>query len=115
MPIVVLSFDEQSLFSDELKKFLKTPKQQRMERKLNSAMTKQSSAGKASERSKIKHALRAFSPELHAGLQLDLMKKTRAELMRQLSPKAPGSGMRRAKKTYSKKNSKEPGRQKGVS
>ncbi|MCP4243060.1 MAG: hypothetical protein GY772_21105, partial [bacterium] len=85
-----LDFDEEDIVPEELKALLqKPPKQRRLERELHPdllqhAVCKRQS--KVSARLLIRRALCIISPELQEGLQLDLHKSSRAEVMRKLVP-----------------------------
>ena len=55
----------------------------------------------------IKRALQGFSPELAAGLDLDLKKMTRQEVMRRLRPTGAAKKGSQAKKDQGKNKKKE--------
>ncbi len=90
IPVLSVEFDEQHIVSDELKELLlNPPKQRRLQQKLHQEIVDRAvhkRQSKVTGRMLIRRALSSFAPELHTGLQLDLKKKTRAEIMRQLAP-----------------------------
>ena len=100
IPVLELEFTGQEICSDELKALVQeTPKERRLKRELDPEFLKRSIKMRrktVSSRLMIKRALAAFSPEIHQGLQLDLQKFTRQEVMSKL--KASGAGGHKRKK-----------------
>ena len=91
MPVLELDFEGgQEICSEEIRKLIReTPKERRLKKELNPEMVKHAlkrRGGRIGNRFMIKRALAHFSPELYAGLQLDLKKMTRQEVMRRLRP-----------------------------
>ena len=91
MPVLELDFEGgQEICSEEIRKLIQeTPKERRLKKELNPEMVKSAlkTRGKAvGNRFMIKRALAHFSPELYEGLQLDLKKMSRQEVMRRLRP-----------------------------
>ena len=94
--------------SEELKTLIaETPKERRLQKKLNPQMVKSALKGRGraiGNRFMIKHALADFSPELYEGLQTDLKKKSRLEVMQRLRP--TGASKTKQQKIDKKKNAK---------
>ena len=90
IPVVELEFEDQTLVTDALKELLAAdPKAARLQKVTNPHLAVKKSAkrrDKMTTRSKIKIALASFCEELHQGLEQDLKKNTRSELMRKLQP-----------------------------
>ena len=99
IPVLELDFDGQEILPAEIAMLMKeTPKERRLKRELDPDLLRNAIAkkkGKLASRLMIRRALASFSPEMHEGLQMDLKKYSRAEVMRKLQP--VGSG--KSKKT----------------
>jgi len=94
IPVLELDFDGQEILPAEIAMLMKeTPKERRLKRELDPDLLQNAIAkkrGKLASRFMIRRALASFSPEMHEGLQMDLKKYSRAEVMRKLQPVGSG-------------------------
>ena len=106
--MIELDFDGQEIVSEEIAKLIQdTPKERRLQRKIDPEIVKNAVKRRkreVSNRLMIRRALSNFSPEMQAGLELDLKKKTREEVMRKLVPVGASKEMK--KKQQDKQNKK---------
>ena len=109
IPVLDIDFEGQEIISDELAKLVQeTPKERRLKKELNPEIVKtalKNRRQKQSSRLMIRRALASFSPELQAGLELDLQTQTRAEVMRKLRP--TGASKKKPRKDAKKSAKKE--------
>ena len=100
--MIELEVDGQELCPDVLKDLvLSNPKMERLSRAQDPKLASQKvdkSRYKQLSRMMIRRALADFSEELHEGLQADLKKHTRAELMRKLKPMGAISNSKKTRK-----------------
>jgi len=110
MAVMELEFEDgQEICSEELKKLvMETPKERRLQKELDPEVVK--SALKIRQRNlanrfMIRRAMASFSPELAAGLEMDLKKSTRAELMQRLRPCGASKDQKRSRDNAKKEKS----------
>ena len=94
IPVLELNFDDQEILPAEIAQLIKeTPKERRFKRQLDPDLLRNAIAKKKTKlasRLMIRRALASFSSEMHDGLEMDLKKLTRAEVMRKLQPMGTG-------------------------
>jgi hypothetical protein len=94
IPVLELDFDGQDILPAEIQNLMKeTPKERRLKRQLDPDLLRNAIAkkkNKLASRLMIRKALASFSTEMHEGLQMDLNKYTRAEVIRKLQPVGAG-------------------------
>ena len=88
LPVLAFDFGDHEICSDEIAKLVQqTPKERRMQRKIDPELVKSALRSRKKDISSkimIRRALSSFSQEMHDGLQLDLKKMTRSEVMQKL-------------------------------
>jgi hypothetical protein len=109
IPVLELDFDSQEILPAEIENLMKeTPKERRLKRQLDPDLLRNAIAkkrNKLASRLMIRRALASFSQEMHEGLQMDLKKYSRVEVMRKLQPVGTGKFKERSmvKKEIKKK------------